>query len=58
MTRDLPAAVVEAKEWDTDDKVLRQAVACRIIKVLGQVKRKNVTSAGETPFRSLGAFAP
>ncbi len=47
-TRELALAVAEAKGWDRDDKVLRSALAYRLVQALTmQAKRGKVLSPGK-----------
>lgn len=41
-------AVIRAKGWDADDKVLRSAIAYRIVQTLGeQMKQGKIGSSGK-----------
>jgi hypothetical protein len=47
-TREIALAVVDAKGWDTQDKVLRSAVAYRLVQALTmQAKRGKLASPGK-----------
>ena len=47
-TRELALYIVQTKGWDPDDKVLRTAIAYRIVSTLGQqVKRGKALSPGK-----------